>query len=205
MVGDTSRGKGIFAFNYLRTFMRKAERDMLIAVGKINMIWDEIDLLLWYEFDVLLNVHWSMSYSVFYSQQNSRNRREMILSLANIVLMTEPSEMQILERLLKRVDKAAAKRNDLTHGIWTSTKSGRQTTIQRIPIKRDAKAMPVKVIELPDLEETHDQLLHLHHDLHKHVHHKWATKNKSGAKSGALDIAYEPLSKSRKTKAHGSP
>jgi hypothetical protein len=184
--------------------MRKAERDMLIAVGKINMIWDEIDLLLWYAFDVLLNVHWSMSYSIFYSQQNSRNRREMIFSLANIVLVNEPPEMEALEKLLKRVDKAASKRNDLTHGIWTSKKHGRQITIQRIPIKRDARAMPVKVIELPELEETHNQLLHLHHDLHHHVYQKWAAKNRSGNKSGALDIAYEPLPKARKTRSRAA-
>ena len=175
--------------------MRKAERDMLIAVGKINMIWDEIDLLLWYEFDVLLNVHWSMSYSIFYSQQNSRNRREMILSLANIVLMNAPDDMKVLEALLKRVDKAASKRNDLTHGIWTSRKEGRQIKIQRIPIKRDARTMPVKVIELPELEATHHQLLVLHADIHRHVQSKFALKNDSGKGSGALDIAYEPLPK----------
>jgi hypothetical protein len=50
---------------------------MLIAVGKINMIWDEIDLLLWYEFDVLLNVHWLMSY---------RPNRGIIYSAACVAL-----------------------------------------------------------------------------------------------------------------------
>jgi hypothetical protein len=179
--------------------MRQSERRLLILIGQINMVWDEIDLLLWYEFDVLLNVHWSFSYSVYYSQQNSRNRRDMISSLAKAALINKPEELKVLERLLKRVDGAASKRNDLTHGIWTTTKRGKKVAIQRLPMKRDVAVMKTKAIEIEDMEATHLQLLHLHWDLRKHIYRMWADKNaaqlsKTKGNSG-IDIAFQPLPK----------
>lgn len=157
--------------------MRRNVRQTLITVGQINVVWDEIDLITWYIFDVLLNVHWSHSYSIYFSQQNSRNRREMVASLANVVLRESPQELKKIEALLEKIQRASTKRNDITHGIWSSEKKGRRTLIKRIPIKRDLNALTTKHITYENLQEIHQQLINVHNELYGYIMPRWRKKN----------------------------
>lgn len=153
------------------------EKRILISVGQINVVWDEIDFLLWYVFDVLLNVRWKESYAIFYSQQNSRNRREMIASLAKIVLADKQDELKLLTKLLDRVRRASTKRNDLAHGIWTTQKKGRSTLIKRIPIKRDLSILGATDIGEEELSKIHRQLISVYHELYDYIIDRWHKKN----------------------------
>jgi hypothetical protein len=163
--------------------MRQIERRVLITVGQINVAWDEIDFVLWYIFDVLLNVHWSYSYSIYFSHQNSRNRREMLASLAKIALPDKPNQLKILNKLLDRVQKAASKRNDVTHGVWSTERQGRRILIRRIPLKRDISKLEGNAIRAQELEEIHKQLVSVYQDILIYIGDRWHTKNAAQLKN----------------------
>jgi hypothetical protein len=83
--------------------------DLIRVTGEINLMWDEIEMYLWYVFDTLLKVHWRHSYSIYFIHQNHRVRREMVEALAEVALAGKPERHKQLTALLARVKRAARK------------------------------------------------------------------------------------------------
>jgi hypothetical protein len=118
------------------------DQELVRAIGEINVMWDEIEMYLWYKFDTLLDVHWRSSYAIFFKHQNHRVRREMVEALAQVVLKDKPKKLKALTKMLARVKKIARKRNEITHGVWNQGPGG-STEIYRLPIKSTfEKAVP---------------------------------------------------------------
>jgi hypothetical protein len=152
------------------------DAELISILGEINLEWDEIEFGLWYLFDVLLNVHWSLSYSVFFSQQNHRARRDMIEALAPNALRGNQSRLKAINALLSRVKRAAKKRNEVTHGLWNEIPVAGGKEFRRMPIKRDYAAQ-TDMYSKSDLKRLRDQVLKLNSDLYEFAHPPWKKKN----------------------------
>jgi hypothetical protein len=148
-------------------------RKLYATVGEINMYWDEIEILLWYVFDWILDTRWSFSYSIYFSHQNHRARREMLETLSQVALNPNHPQTKELNSLLGRVKRAANKRNELAHGIWHRSKVGRKVLLERIPLKRHPREAGAIRLGLKDLEQTRDQLAKLYAELYDFAGPRW--------------------------------
>ena len=142
------------------------DTELLSIVGAINIEWDEIEVALWRVFWDLLGGTWKHSYAIYYSQQNHRARREMIESLALVKLPPDGAKAKRLKALLGRVKRAATKRNEISHGVWSYVKTTSGPELWRVPLKKkEPKAGEVDGYSKADLKALRDQLTKLRDDL----------------------------------------
>jgi hypothetical protein len=138
------------------------DAELIQAVGEINVLWDEIEMYLWYIFDTLLDVNWRYSYGLFFMHPNHRVRREMLEKLIALSLSDDPKKQKILRNILARVKRAAKKRNDIAHGIWDKP-AGPRSELRRMAVKPDHDKSPV--YSKKDLLKIRDEISKLENDL----------------------------------------
>lgn len=108
--------------------------------GEINNAWDDIERLLYDAFDALLiDTHSFASQAIFYSQKSHAARREMVESLAKVVLVHKPDALKKLRKTIVRVKARSNDRHNLTHGTWGMSidLQNKNKDITRIPLQAD--------------------------------------------------------------------
>jgi hypothetical protein len=156
------------------------DAELVAIVGAINVEWDEIEFSLWYIFDTPLAVHWSRSYAIFFSQQNHRARREMVEALAEVSLAKGSARLRKIKSALGRIKRAAKRRSDISHGLWTEETVGARTEFHRMPVKRDFNEGIAATYSKADLKRLRDQLTKLRADLDVIAVEPWRKKNFPG-------------------------
>jgi hypothetical protein len=66
----------------------------------------------------LLGIDAERAEAVFFTVTNNRSRREMVASLATVVLPEGNELRNRVDRILRRIKNAAARRNAIAHAIW---------------------------------------------------------------------------------------
>lgn len=92
--------------------------DYLLVVGQIEIEWNRLETALFVVFRHFIGARTPKANAVFFSQVNHRARREMVESLAPIVLARMKGKTRQFSALMRRMKNAAKKRNEVVHTLW---------------------------------------------------------------------------------------
>jgi hypothetical protein len=92
--------------------------EFAIRFGIITAEWSALELHLCFLFRCLLGIDAARAEAVFFTVTNNRSRREMVASLAAVVLPEGDELRNRVDRILRRIKNAAARRNAIAHSIW---------------------------------------------------------------------------------------
>ena len=87
-------------------------------LGIISAEWNLLEHFLCLLLGQILRIPLDAAIAIIYSVHSNKIRRDIILNSAKVMLRDNPSALKDVERILKRVAKAAKKRNDLAHTMW---------------------------------------------------------------------------------------
>jgi hypothetical protein len=149
--------------------------ELIRLIGEINLLWDEIEMYLWYIFDDLLGrTDWRYSYVIFFSHQGHRVRRDMLQALASVALERNPKRLEQLTKLLSRISDASHKRNNITHGLWNREEGEPGAPITRTPLKRDYQKAAALAYTKKDIARIRDEFVALESDVYAFAEPRWS-------------------------------
>jgi len=157
--------------------------ELIRLTGEINLLWDEIEMYLWYIFDDILRRNdWRYSYIIFFSHQGHRARRDMLQALASVALERNHKRLEQLAKLLSRISDASYKRNNITHGLWNREEQKPGAPIARTPLKRDYQKGAALAYTKKDLARIRDEFAALESDVYAFAEPRWSRSLKKREK-----------------------
>jgi hypothetical protein len=92
--------------------------DYITAFGLIEAEWNQIETILFLIFTVMSGMRVGKCHRLYFSQINHRARREMVESIAPPSLARLPRYRKDFIRLMRRLKRAAQRRNEVIHTLW---------------------------------------------------------------------------------------
>jgi hypothetical protein len=93
-------------------------KELTAEIGAITGAWANLEHNLALLLAVILNVEIPFGMSILASVSGFKVRRDLILNAARLAFY--PTRIKEVERIVRRVARAASKRNSLAHGVLTS-------------------------------------------------------------------------------------
>lgn len=81
--------------------------------------WADLEVQMCKILSALLNGDPAATMAVFYTVSANKVRRDILLNVSRVKLKNHPDELRKMEKLARRIQRAAKKRNDLMHSVWT--------------------------------------------------------------------------------------
>jgi hypothetical protein len=133
-------------------------------LGIVTAEWSALELHLCFLFQNLLGVDSQRAEAIFFTLTNNRARREVIASLAKILLSEEHELRNRVDRILRRVRNAATRRNEVAHGIWHFGEA--QDSGSAIAFNREIGILTTSTVEVKILDQIISQIRVLRRDVH---------------------------------------
>lgn len=86
-------------------------------IGRISSKWALVELKMSFLLGTILEIEPNVSSAILFTVNSNKVRRDIIQNVATNALTDDTFQNQI-KSLLRRIGKAAKKRNDLLHALW---------------------------------------------------------------------------------------
>jgi hypothetical protein len=134
-------------------------------IGRVTVAWNDLEMVLCGVFTTLLGAPGDRAYAAFFSLQNHHSRREMIAAVGDAAL-ADAALRGRLNTLLKRVQKAARKRNEIAHGVVSaSIESGVQRILPHKGVAPERVSIPKLQSDLAQIRAVTGDLIQFLVDL----------------------------------------
>src|SRR6266516_6173069 len=124
--------------------------EIATELGHMCVAWAAMEFRIFALFSLITKIPMALARATFYSHYNARNRINLLLAVARMILQANGQplpEMTELEKLLTKISKTANARNKYLHdpwGAWTKKPTavfqmrlgGRDLTGKGIPIQK---------------------------------------------------------------------
>lgn len=134
-------------------------------IGHLTVAWANLEWQMYNVFQELCGAPVQLARASFYAIDSNRGRREILASVAAIVLKGR-SDLSVLDNILRRIGKSAGQRNKYVHDTWCVASTGSVKVFQlRLGVEEGSRDMDE--VSLEDLKAATDQFNKLSEELYE--------------------------------------